>query len=220
MSEMKKSKLSLHVLFFAVVVAVASCDEHVPVVHGIHVGDVVCDDHTVMDTASFLASPGRRAAGVVFALDTERHGALAVRLNEYEDAFSTPAAASFGTSTDVSAYAGFTNTVAMVAGSDTIISPIALWTATSHTSGQSDYIPSVAEMRLLCVALDRVNPVLERLGAVPVNRAEWYWTSTEVQANSMSQAWLCAAANGGIMATEKTQHHHVRSIFELNYPEK
>lgn len=50
--------------------------------------------------------------------------------------------------------------------------------------GQSAYIPSVAQMRLLYAVRETVNPVIvERCGGHPLPLDEydcWYWTSTEV----------------------------------------
>ena len=50
--------------------------------------------------------------------------------------------------------------------------------------GQSAYVPSVAQMRLLYAARGIINPVIEKCGGDPLpTEADecWYWTSTEVE---------------------------------------
>ena len=59
-----------------------SCDEHEPIDYGHHIGYVLCEDHSCMDTAAFFSQNSKKAVGVVFAEATEQHPAMAVMLNE------------------------------------------------------------------------------------------------------------------------------------------
>ena len=90
-----------------------------------------------------------------------------------------------------------------------------------HENGQSDFIPSVAEQRLLAAAARQINPIIERFEGTPIalNGDCWYWTSTEVKENAGLQAWICYAVNGGILPTPKTESHKARAVVEIHYPE-
>lgn len=129
-----------------------------------------------------------------------------------------------GTSGDVSTFDGYFNTVAMYnsyveeTGKG---SPLAMKMMDFHENGQSDFIPSVAEQRLLVAAARQINPIIERFGGTPIalNGDCWYWTSTEVTENAGLQAWLCSAVNGGILPTPKTESHKARAVVEIHYPE-
>lgn len=89
-----------------------------------------------------------------------------------------------------------------------------------HSGGQSDYIPSVAEQRLLVKSAAYINGIIEKLGGIPIDKTDdtWYWTSTEVKENPGYQAWLCSTTGGGIIETPKTEIHKVRAIVRINYP--
>lgn len=222
-------------IIFAVITALSlvftgiltSCDSHEEIDTSIHPGFVLLDDHSVMDTATYKAhfhETGRQVVGVVFATATDDHPMLAVMLDEMEDTFCD-SLMSCGTNTDVSAFNGNSNTISMLnATNDSgyCMCPLALSVQESHYNGQSDYIPSVAEMRLLTSAAIVVNPVIERFGGTPIGIGAdedcWYWTSTEVSGSQTVHSWLCSAVNGGIMETPKTEKHKTRAIVQLNYP--
>lgn len=202
----------------------SSCDNHIPYDPDLHVGYIVCDDHSYMDTTTYFNQTARKAIGVVFAEKTDEHPVLAVSLKEIEGAFCDSTNMENGTSGDLTSFDGFTNTIAMYNSYDGETgkgSPIAMEMIAFHEYGQSDYIPSVSEQRLLQGAARTINPIIERCGGIPVNRDSncWYWTSTEVSENTGVLAWLCSAANGGIMPTPKTETHKARAIFQINYPE-
>ena len=57
-----------------------SCDNHEPYDPDLHIGYVLCDDHTCMDTATYFNQSKRKAVGVVFAEKTKDHPVLAVNL--------------------------------------------------------------------------------------------------------------------------------------------
>ena len=100
-------------------------------------------------------------------------------------------------------------------------SPLAMKMMAYHENGQSDYIPSVAEMRLLCHAAPVINKVIAELGGMPLQLSGdcWYWTSTEVASNKELHAWLISSVNGGILATPKNQAHRARAIVRVSYTE-
>lgn len=220
-----KKKISSFVMgTFLVASFMTSCDNHVPYDPELHIGYIVCDDHSYMDTATYFNQTARKAIGVVFAEKTDEHLVLAVSLKEIKGAFCDSTGMENGTSGDLTLFDGFTNTIAMYNSYDGETgkgSPIAMKMLTFHEHGQSDYIPSVAELRLLQGSSRAINPIIERCGGTPVNLDAncWYWTSTEVSENTGVLAWLCSAANGGIMPTPKTEPHKARAIFQINYPE-
>ena len=211
-------------LMIAITIFSTSCDNHEPIDRDIHVGYVLCNDHSCMDTASYFNQTKRKAVGVVFAEKTDDHPALAVMFDELNEVFCDSVGMVNGTSTDVTSFCGFKNTVAMYNSYSAETgkgSPLAMEMINFHTNGQSDYLPSVAEQRLLASSSRVINPVLERLGGTPIALEGdcWYWTSTEVEDNPGVQAWLCSADNGRFLATPKTQRHKARAIVEIYDPE-
>ena len=211
-------------LMVAITIFSTSCDNHEPIDRDIHVGYVLCNDHSCMDTASYFNQTKRKAVGVVFAEKTDEHPALAVMFDEVNEVFCDSVGMVNGTSTDVTSFCGFKNTVAMYNSYSAETgkgSPLAMEMINFHTNGQSDYLPSVAEQRLLASSSRVINPVLERLGGTPIALEGdcWYWTSTEVEDNQGVQAWLCTADNGRFLATPKTQRHKARAIVEIYDPE-
>ncbi len=86
-------------------------------------------------------------------------------------------------------------------------------------NGQSAYVPSVAEMRLLYTMREIVNPVIEQCGGEPLPLDEndcWYWTSTEVEKQQTAKAWLYSMGSGAMQETPKVQAHRVRPIITIN----
>lgn len=211
-------------LMIAITIFSTSCDNHEPIDRDIHVGYVLCNDHSCMDTASYFNQTKRKAVGVVFAEKTDDHPALAVMFDELNEVFCDSVSMVNGTSTDITSFCGFKNTVAMYNSYSAETgkgSPLAMEMINFHANGQSDYLPSVAEQRLLASSARVINPVLERLGGTPVALEGdcWYWTSTEVEDNPGVQSWLCSADNGRFLPTPKTQRHKARAIVEVYDPE-
>ena len=211
-------------LMIAITIFSTSCDNHEPIDRDIHVGYVLCNDHSCMDTASYFNQTKRKAVGVVFAEKTDDHPALAVMFNEVNEVFCDSVGMVNGTSTDVTSFCGFKNTIDMYNSYSAETgkgSPLAMEMINFHTNGQSDYLPSVAEQRLLASSARVINPVLERLGGTPIALEGdcWYWTSTEVEDNPGVQAWLSSADNGRFLPTPKTQRHKARAIVEIYDPE-
>lgn len=204
--------------------AMVSCDEHEAIDNGVYVGHILCNDHSTMSVEDYLAQDRLKAVAVVFAVANESHPTLAVLLEDNPPMqFADSLGMSLGCSSDIGAYNGFSNTSNMQNAHDAKTgygSPIADYVFRSHEYGQSDYIPSVAEIRKLAASLPVVNPVLERVGGDPISTSGsrgWYWTSTTVSANPQSQAWLCSMSTGGIQETPQDEYHVSRGIVALNY---
>lgn len=214
---------------FVAGLSLTACDDHEVADMSPHIGYVLCDDNSYMDTTSYLSQDTKKAVGVIFALKTDDHPVLAVNLNEISGMFCDSLGLSNGTSGSTAAYDGRSNTTAMIASYDSNTghgSPIAMATETFHSDGQREYIPSVAEMRMLIKAAGTINPVLKRLGGTVIKTTSagnaddtWYWTSTEDSTSNAKAAWLCSAANGGILSTLKTGVHKARAVVEVNNPE-
>ena len=199
-----------------------SCDAYHPSDNAIHVGYVLCDDHSCLSPEVYFAQSKHKGVGVVFAEQTEEHPMMAVMLSEVHDVFCDSLGLVNGTSGSLTAFDGVANTRAMQNSFNSETgkgSPLAMQVYRSHQGGQSDFIPSVAELRLLVASVRKINPIIERLKGTPIALEGdcWYWTSTEVNDNKGSQAWLCSAANGGIIETPKTDSHKARAIVQLNY---
>jgi hypothetical protein len=123
-----------------------------------------------------------------------------------------------GTSCSITAHDGNENTYALLntakAASPLAESVFAMW-----QYGQSAYIPSVEQMRLLYSAKSTINPILEQLGGEPLpDEADdcWYWTSTEVDGQDSHKAWLYSLGSGAMQETPKLQAHRSRPIVTLN----
>lgn len=223
---MRRTYFSIFCGLFAIILQslLVSCDEHEPTDHQLHVGYVLCDDHSSMDAQTFFNQSAKKAVGVIFAEATDEHPALAVILKETQGVFCDSLGLENGTSKDISAYDGLTNTISMFQSKvkDTGKGcPIADTMFHFHQGGQSDYIPSVAEQRLLVKSAGYINGIIEKLGGTPIDIQgdTWYWTSTEVKENPGYQAWLCSSAGGGIIETPKDEAHKARAIVRLNYPD-
>ena len=124
-----------------------------------------------------------------------------------------------GTSADTEAFDGNANTFALYDTQETA-SPMAAAVFDLWCYGQSAYIPSVAQMRLLYAARETVNPVLELCGGdtlpADIDGDCWYWTSTEVEGQQTAKAWLYSTSSGAMQETPKIQAHRVRPIITLN----
>jgi hypothetical protein len=203
-------------------VLTTSCDEHRDFPDtSVKVGYVLCTDGKVL-SVSEVESQGKEPIAVVFYTrssdDTEGDG-YAVYLHDIVPAeFSDTIGISQGTSADVTAYDGNSNTFAIYSTGD-CGSPAAQAVFDMWRYGQSAYIPSVAEMRLLYLAKSTVNPIIERLGGDALPDAAddvWYWTSTEVSGQTTAKAWLYSLGSGAMQETPKNQAHKVRPIITLN----
>lgn len=218
---MKIRKIHLTMAVMAVVLC-AACDAHIDVPDtAVRPGHILCEDGTALSYAEYEQS-GKRAIAVVF--DTQqREGAegngYAVYLWDIApQAFADSLGIAQGTSADLTAYDGNTNTFALYDTRETA-SPMAEAVFDMWWYGQSAYVPSVAQMRLLYAIRETVNPFIEQCGGDPLPLTDtdcWYWTSTEVAGQETAKAWLYSLGSGAIQETPKTQTHKVRPIITLN----
>lgn len=199
-----------------------SCDGHRDFPDtGIKVGHILCEDGEALPYAQYEQS-GKKAIAVVF--DTEPHGSsegdgYAVYLWDIApQAFADSLGIDQSTSADISAYDGNTNTFALYDTKETA-SPMAEAVFDLWRYGQSAYIPSVAQLRLLYAIRESVNPFIERCGGDPLPMEDkdcWYWSSTEVEGQQTAKAWLYSMGSGAMQETPKIQAHRVRPIITLN----
>jgi hypothetical protein len=220
----KKQSIVLLLAALLLTLSLASCSDYRKPDPTVRVGYLLLDNHDCVSYDSYRANPTGKPVGVVFAQKTADHPVLAVMLDELNEAFCDSVGMANGTSGELTKYDGFENTMAMYKSYDENThhgSPLAMKMMAYHENGQSDYIPSVAEMRLLCHAAPVINKVIAELGGTPLQLSGdcWYWTSTEVASNKELHAWLISSVNGGILATPKNQAHRARAIVRVSYTE-
>lgn len=206
-----------------VALACVSCDGHRDFPDdSMKVGDVLCTDGDVMNPEAFGKS-GKEAIAIVFHINndnnTEGRG-YAVYLWDLEQAaFADSTGVKQGTSADLSALDGNANTYTMYEGKN-CGSPLAERVFALWKYGQSAYIPSVAQMRLLKASKTAVNPYIESCGGNRLpDEADlcWYWTSTEVRGQEESKAWLYSLQSGAIQETPKLHSYKARPVITINY---
>lgn len=142
----------------------------------------------------------------------------AVYLNDLApEAFADSLGVSQGTSADMEAYDGNENTFALY-DTDDVSSPMAIQVFDMWQYGQSAYIPSVVQMRLLYTAKKSVNRYIKACGGTPLSDEAdecWYWTSTEVKGQETAKAWLFSMGSGAMQEKPKLQGHKVRPVVTL-----
>lgn len=203
-------------------VALAACDAHIEEPDtAVKVGHVLCTDGRSISYESYKNSD-KEAIAIVFYLnhDPETAGnGYAVYLHDLPaEAFADSIGVAQGTSADLTACDGNENTFALY-DTEEVASPIAERVFDLWRYGQSAYIPSVAQMRLLYAAKEIINPYIENCGGEPLpDTADdcWYWTSTEVEGQETAKAWLYSMGSGTLQETPKLQAHKVRPIITLN----
>ena len=202
-------------------VALAACDAHIDVPDSaIRPGHVLCVDGTALPYSEYEHA-GKQAIAVVFHTNPDgktEGGGYAVYLWDIAPkAFADSLGVKQGTSADITAYDGNTNTFALY-GTQETTSPMAEAVFDLWKYGQSAYVPSVAQMRLLYAARAAVNPVIEKCGGHPLSQEAdcWYWTSTEVTGQETAKAWLYSMGSGTMQETPKIQAHRVRPIITIN----
>ena len=200
-------------------VAFVSCDEHREFPDtAMKTCDILCTDGKVVRFED-MESQGKKPIAVVFHInqtDNMEGTGYAVYLWDIASAeFSDSIGVKQTTSANVTAYDGNSNTYAMYASG---VSPAADEVFNMWHYGQSAYIPSVAQMRLLYQAKNAVNTYIQRCGGEVIsdNPDEcWYWTSTEVKDQESAKAWLYSLASGALQETPKEQPHKIRPIITL-----
>lgn len=200
-------------------VAFVSCDEHRDFPDtAMKTCDILCTDGKVVRFED-MQSQGKKPIAIVFHInqtDNMEGTGYAVYLWDIASAeFSDSIGVKQTTSANVTAYDGNSNTYAMYASG---VSPAADEVFNMWHYGQSAYIPSVAQMRLLYQAKNTVNTYIQRCGGdvISDNPDEcWYWTSTEVKDQESAKAWLYSLASGALQETPKEQPHKIRPIITL-----
>lgn len=204
-------------------VMITACDRHKEFPdNSLAVCHILCTDGQTMNYEAYKQS-GKEAIAVVFYVNhdqkTEGQG-YAVYLWELEPlAFADSTGTAQGTSADTDALDGSSNTYSMYVGKG-MGSPLAVQVFDLWHYGQSAYIPSVAQMRLLKSAKDDINPYIIGCGGEPLPEDAnvcWYWTSTEVRGQEDNKAWLYSLQSGAIQETPKSQTHKSRPIITINY---
>lgn len=203
-------------------VLLAACDAHIDVPDtAVRPGHILCEDGTALPYGEYEQS-GKRAIAIVF--DTQRRegaegNGYAVYLWEVTpQAFADSLGIAQGTSADIAAHDGNANTFALYDTRETA-SPMAEAVFDLWRYGQSAYVPSAAQIRLLYAMREAVNPMIRKCGGDPLPQADddcWYWTSTEVKNQETLKAWLYSLGSGAMQETPKTQAHRVRPIITIN----
>lgn len=201
--------------------AVTSCDGHHPEPDmGMKVGDVLCTDGQILSMETWKGS-GKEGIGIVFHVNTnpdiEGRG-YAVYLNDLAQlAFADSLGIKQGTSADAYALDGNQNTYALMSQRN-VGSPMAGAVFDLWRFGQSAYIPSVAQLRLLKETRGSINQGIAAIGGEPITDTPegcWYWSSTEVAGQETAKAWLYSLSQGAMQETPKTQNHKVRPIITI-----
>ena len=143
----------------------AACDAHIDVPDtAVRPGHILCEDGTALSYVQYEQS-GKRAIAVVFDTEhregTEGNGYAVYLWDIAPAAFADSLGVAQGTSADIEALDGNMNTFALYDTRETA-SPMAEAVFDLWRYGQSAYIPSVAQMRLLYAVRETVNPVIER----------------------------------------------------------
>lgn len=215
-------KKILSMMMAATAILFTSCDDHKDFPDtAMKVGHILCTDGKVLPFEQYEQS-GKTAIAVVFHInqneDIEGNG-YAVYLDDIApEAFADSIGVAQGTSASLTAYDGNTNTFALYDTRD-VSSPLAEKVFDLWRYGQSAYIPSVAQMRLLYQARYAINPYIVKCGGTPIPDDEndcWYWTSTEVKGQETAKSWLFSLGSGAIQETPKWQAHKARPVITLN----
>ena len=218
---MRMKKL-FSILAVAATVLLTACDEHQDFPDtAMKVTHILTTDGKVMPYETYEQSC-KQAIAVVFNVnqreEMEGNGYAVYLWDMTPKAFADSLGVEQGTSADIAAYDGNENTFALYDTEETA-SPMAESVFALWKYGQSAYVPSVAQMRLLYAARGIINPVIEKCGGDPLpTEADecWYWTSTEVEGQQTVKAWLYSTASGTMQETPKTQAHKVRPIITIN----
>ncbi|MCD8313287.1 MAG: DUF1566 domain-containing protein [Bacteroidales bacterium] len=198
-----------------------SCDGHIELPDtSVRPCHILCTDGNAVSVEEYGRSGGR-AIAVVFHVnddeDMEGYGYAVYLWDLSPSAFADTVGVAQGTSADITAYDGDGNTFAMYSSND-VSSPLAEKAFDLWAYGQSAYIPSVAQMRLLYAVKDQINPVISLCGGdvIPDEADQcWYWTSTEVEGQQTAKAWLYSMGSGAMQETPKSQEHRARAIITL-----
>lgn len=197
------------------------CDAHIMEKDtSVRPGHILCVDGSIMPYDDYAIS-GKEAIAVVFHTNPTGETAgndYAVYLwDTAPKAFADSLGIEQGTSAMTDAFDGNENTFAIYDTKETT-SPMAETVFDMWRYGQSAFIPSVAEMRLMYSARLTINPIIEKCGGDTLPSATdecWYWTSTEVDGQQTAKAWLFSMGSGVIQETPKIKSHKLRPIISI-----
>ena len=163
-------KKILSILAAAMTLLVTACDGHKDFPDAsMKVGDIVCTDGNVLPWDKYEQSD-KKAIAVVFHInqneDVEGNGYAVYLYDIAPEAFCDSIGVEQGTSADITAYDGNMNTFALYDTKE-VSSPLAERVFDLWRYGQSAYIPSVAQLRLLYQAREAVNPYITKCGGHP-----------------------------------------------------
>lgn len=200
-------------LLFTVLLFI-SCDEHTSDYdNNIKTGMILCSDGQIRTLEEVKSSSATPTAVVFYASeDMEEGTGYAVYLHDIPSTSFADTTGTAYTSANIDSFDGNINTYRLYTSG---VSPMANAVYSLWSYGQSAYIPSVAQCRLLYRNREEVNKVITALGgdvlSIKPNKC-WYWTSTEVENQQPHKAWLFSIASGEIHETPKDQTHKVRPI--------
>lgn len=204
----------------AVTVSSCTCHHEDEPLIPFKVGHVLCTDGTIMSLCDYVKST-KDAVGIVFHVSEDPENDVlghAVYIYQPESvAFAESCGIAQGTSMSLAELDGNANTYSIYT-SDGVKSPMASMVFDLWTYGQSAYVPSVAELRLLRDTKDFVNERIEAVGGDPIKDDDencWLWSSTEVNGQQENKAWLFSMNYGAIQETPKDQVHNVRPIIAI-----
>ena len=204
--------------------ALASCDcdheEDMSAISELQVGSVVCADGTVLSEKRFEES-GKEAMGIVFYVDSDNElGNLgyAVYIHDIEPlAFADTLGVDQETSASLSEEDGNENTYSLFHCED-VASPMAIKVFDMWCYGQSAYVPSVRQLAYLFQNRYHINERITAVGGTPISLEPgdcWLLSSTEVEGQKESKAWLYSMQSGFILETPKDQPHMFRPVISI-----
>ena len=167
---MRMKKL-FSILAVAATVLLTACDEHQDFPDtAMKVTHILTTDGKVMPYETYEQSC-KQAIAVVFNVnqreEMEGNGYAVYLWDIAPEAFADSIGVEQDTSCDLTAYDGNKNTFALYGTTD-VKSPLAERVFDMWRYGQSAYIPSVAQMRLLYHAKDIINPYILKCGGTPI----------------------------------------------------
>lgn len=184
------------------------------------VGHVLCSDGAIMSLCDFAMSD-KEAIGIVFKVNEDvADGELgyAVYINDMGSfAFAEQLGIAQNTSANVDAEDGNENTYSLYTSQE-VKSPMAEAVFDMWRYGQSAYVPSVAQMKLLFSVKEFINRRIEAVGGEPIVDDFdhcWFWTSTEVAGQQENKGWLYFMNSGSVQETPKNQEHKVRPVITI-----
>jgi len=219
---MKRLQVILFSIGISISVLLSSChcDHETEPKAPFKIGHVLCTDGTIMSLCDYVKS-SKEAVGIVFQVNENQQDDIlgyATYIHATDKvAFADSLGVAQNTSTSLSEMDGNKNTYAIhtTKGVNSELADLVfdLW-----PYGQSAYIPSVAELRLLFSVRDFVNERIVAVGGEPLYDDDencWLWSSTEVEGQAENKAWLFSMNYGDIQETPKNHQHQVRPIIAI-----